>query len=141
MTLEGIGGAIVAAGGADTLLTLGTNLNELALVFNAAKFAGELGTPDAIAIKEAELFNKILKAINPDTPPFPDTIGTPKQVLPKGGIGDANGDGIPDILQSRPNTDPWTSPFGGAEALVCPVILDLDGNGIQTISTANGVYC
>jgi Ca2+-binding RTX toxin-like protein len=38
------------------------------------------------------------------------------------------------------DTSPWSSPFGGAEALICPLMIDLDGGGIQTTSLEQGVH-
>jgi trimeric autotransporter adhesin len=82
------------------------------------------------------------------------------QVIPITGVGPAGGawsnggqiiSGLPGLgitLTTKDDDDddndddtaPWATPFDGAERLICPLMIDLDGGGIQTISREQGVY-
>jgi YD repeat-containing protein len=62
------------------------------------------------------------------------TIGSSQLVLPFA-INDANADTIPDILESIQNTYQ-----DDAKRTISPLILDLDGDGVETTAVGSGTY-
>jgi hypothetical protein len=61
-------------------------------------------------------------------------FGHVNQLTPLGGSGDLNNNGIPDILESIKGK------MGVASTIPSPIILDLDGDGVETTKVGTGTY-
>ncbi|MBZ0093916.1 MAG: hypothetical protein K8H75_00860, partial [Sulfuricella sp.] len=74
--------------------------------------------------------------------PSPGNPGPRAQPTSDGSPGVQSGQpgmGLP-LISPKPKDPPFNPPYAGAGDAVCPLILDLDGNGVQVTNLADGVY-